>query len=407
MDPEERSRQGPLAGIVVLDFTRVLAGPFCTALMADLGAEVIKVEPPQGDEYRRIGPFRDGESALFQLVNRNKRSLALDLKTAEARTLARALAGTADVVVENFRPGVAARLGIGYGELAAANPGLVYASISGFGQTGPQAQAPAFDLIAQALSGLMDVTGAPDGPPTRVGESLGDLTAGLYASWAILAALFERERTGAGRHLDVAMVDSLVSLLPTAIAQWMFGDTPPARVGNRHPLSTPFGAYRCRDGHVVLCVLNAAQFARLADCMGRPALAADPRYASDELRTRNEPALRRDIEAWLETLDVAEAVARLGAAGVPASAILPVAEALEGAQVAARGLLPEVAHPRLGPIPTLEQPVHFSGLARGRQRPAPALGADGKAILQARLGLTPEAVAALVAQGAVIVGEET
>jgi len=397
--------QGPLAGVAVLDFTRVLAGPFCTALLADLGAEVIKVEPPQGDEYRHVGPFRAGESALFQLVNRNKRSLALDLKNPAARGLVRALAGKSDVVVENFRPGVAERLSIGYAALAEANPGLVYASISGFGQSGPQAQAPAFDLIAQALSGLMDVTGMPEGPPTRVGESLGDLAAGLYAAWAILAALFERQRTGAGRHLDVAMVDSLVSLMPTAIAQWMFGDDPPTRVGNRHPLSTPFGAYRCRDGHLVVCVLNAGQFARLAACIGRPELAADPRFASDELRTRHETVLRDDIEAWLATRSVAEAVACLTAAGVPASAILPAAEALESAQVTARGLLPRVAHPRLGPIPTLEQPVHFSGLPRGNQRPAPALGADGPAILRDRLGLTAADIDALVAQGTLVFGE--
>jgi len=407
MVAQAASRQGPLAGIAVLDFTRVLAGPFCTALLADLGAEVIKVEPPQGDEYRHVGPFRAGESALFQLVNRNKRSLALDLKTPAALGLVRALAGTADVVVENFRPGVAERLGIGYAALAETNPGLIYASISGFGQSGPQAQAPAFDLIAQALSGLMDVTGTPDGPPTRVGESFGDLAAGLYASWAILAALFERQRTGAGRQLDVAMVDSLVSLLPTAIAQWMFGDSPPTRVGNRHPLSTPFGAYRCRDGHLVLCVLNASQFARLAACMGRPELAEDPRFASDELRTRNEPALRHDIESWLATLNVVEAVARLTEAGVPASAILSAAAALEGAQVAARGLLPEVAHPRLGPIPTLEQPVHFAGLPRGRQCPAPALGADGPAILRDRLGLTSAEIDALRAEGALVFGEDS
>ena len=399
------STRKPLSDILILDFTRVLAGPFCTALLGDLGAEIIKVEPPQGDEYRHVGPFRDGESALFQLVNRNKRSVALDLKKPEGARLAKELAARADAVVENFKPGVADRLGIDYKALSQVNPGLVYASISGFGQSGPYAALPAFDLIAQAFSGLMDLTGEPDGPPTRVGESLGDLAAGLYASWAVLAALFERQRTGLGRHLDVAMVDSLVSMLPTAVAQWMFGETPPARVGNRHPLSTPFGAYRAQDGNLVICVLNTAQFSRLANCMDRPELADDPRYASDELRTRNEPALRRELEAWLADLSVEQAVSTLTEADVPASAILPADKVLEGDQVAVRGLLPIVTHPRLGTIPTLEQPVHFSGSPRGCQRPAPALGADGAAILQSRLGLQASEVGRLKQQGVLIEGE--
>src|SRR5215472_14630669 len=193
---EATQGDGPLSGVRVLDFTRVLSGPFATALLADLGADVLKVEPPQGDDYRHIGPFRDGESALFQLVNRNKQSLALDLKQPAAQALVRRLAQAADVVVENFRPGVADRLGIGHAALAADNARLVYASVSGFGQAGPERDRPAFDLVAQALSGLMAMTGDPSGPPTKVGESIGDLAAGLYCSWAILAALYERERSG-------------------------------------------------------------------------------------------------------------------------------------------------------------------------------------------------------------------
>jgi CoA:oxalate CoA-transferase len=403
---QETSKPGPLAGVTVLDFTRVLAGPFCTAMLGDLGAEVIKVEPPQGDEYRHVGPFRAGESALFQLVNRNKRGLALDLKKPSAQAIAGRLAAGVDVVVENFKPGVAARLGIDYARLSEANPALVYASISGFGQTGPMAHLPAFDLIAQALSGLMDLTGETDGPPTRVGESLGDLSAGLYASWAILAALFERERTGRGRYLDVAMVDSLISLLPTAMAQSMFGDSPPVRVGNRHPLSTPFGAYRAKDGHLVICVLNAGQFARLAASLGRPELAEDPRYASDSLRTEHEAELRAVIEAWLATRTTEEAVAVLSEARVPAAAILPAEAVLTGAQVEARGLMPPVNHPVAGEIQTMEQPVHFLGLPRGRQRPSPALGAQGREILARRLGLDAAEIAGLEAEGALIMGDD-
>jgi CoA:oxalate CoA-transferase len=398
---------GPLSGIRVLDFTRVLSGPYCTAMLADLGAEVVKVEAPEGDEYRHIGPFRGGESALFQLVNRSKRSLTLNLKKPAAQSLAQRLATVADVVVENFRPGVAERLGIGYAQLGTANPRLVYASISGFGQQSSKRDLPAFDLVAQAVSGLMAMTGDPAGPPTKVGDSFGDLAAGLFCSWAILAALFERQRTGVGRQLDVGMVDSLIALLPTAIAQWMFGRTPPTRTGNRHPLSTPFGAFRARDGHVIICVLNTLQFRNLVDRIGRPELGSDPRFASDELRTRNEGALTAVIEAWLATQTVAAAVHALTGAGVPASAIEDPAAVFEGDYVRERQLLTRIAHPALGPIPAMEQPVHFVGLARGGQRPAPGLGADSHAVVESWLGLPAGEVSELLRAGGVTAGGTT
>jgi CoA:oxalate CoA-transferase len=387
---------GPLSGVRVLDFTRVLSGPFATALLADLGAEVVKVEAPQGDEYRHVGPFRAGESALFQLVNRNKLGIVLNLKEPSSQELARRLAGVADVVVENFRPGVAARLGIGYAALAAANPRLVYASISGFGQAGARRDLPAFDLVAQATSGLMAMTGDPNGPPTRVGESIGDLAAGLFGSWAILAALYERQRTGLGRQLDVAMVDSLIAFLPTAFAQWMFGTVAPTRTGNRHPLSTPFGAFRVRDGHIVICVLNGTQFRNLASCIGQPGLSDDPRFASDELRTRNEHSLTPLIEGWLAGRSAACAVRELNDAGVPASTIHEPKAVFESVDLVDRQLLTHVQHPALGSIPIMEQPVHFGGHARGRQRAAPALGADGAMVLRRWLGMSAEEAAELL-----------
>jgi len=373
---------GPLSGVKVLDFTRVLSGPYCTALLGDLGADVVKVESAQGDDYRHIGPFKDGESALFQLMNRNKQGIALDLKSASGRELACRLAAQADVVVENFRPGVAARLGIDHATLSEANAGLVYASISGFGQSGPSSELPAFDLIAQAMSGLMAMTGDPDGPPTKVGESIGDLAAGLFCSWAILAALFERSRTGRGRYLDVGMVDALISLLPTAAAQWMFGTSPPVRTGNRHPLSTPFGAYPARDGYVVICVLSAAHFRQLMSCVGQPELGRDPRFASDELRTQHERILSTVLAAWLATMTVEEALCALHAAGVPASRIESPSEVFAGDHVRERSIMSTTRHATLGDIPAMEQPVHFAGLARGRQQPAPALDQHHDAILQ-------------------------
>ncbi len=388
--PTDGGAAGPLCGIRVLDFTRVLSGPYCTALLADLGADVVKIESAGGDDYRHIGPFRDGESALFQLVNRNKQSVVVDLKDAEGLALATRLAAQADVVVENFRPGVATRLGIGYATLSAANPRLIYASISGFGQTGPDRELPAFDLTAQALSGLMAMTGDAGGPPTKVGESIGDLAAGLFCSWAILAALYERTQTGLGRRLDVGMVDALVALLPTAVAQWMFGAEPPARTGNRHPFSTPFGAYAAADGYVVICVLNAAQFAALVRCMGRPELADDPRYASDELRTRHEPELSALINGWLISQTVSAALVALQAAGVPASRIAEPTDVFASRQIRERGVITTVRHERLGEIPALEQPVHFTGHARGQQRAAPGLDEHHDSVLARWLRTTRE-----------------
>lgn len=242
----------PLSGVRVVDFTRVLAGPYCTALMADLGAEIIKVESPEGDDYRHIGPFRDGESLLFQTVNRGKRSVALDLKSPEGKAAVIDLIGTADVVIENFRPGVMDKLGLGPGRLRDAYPGLIYVSVSGFGQTGPNAAKPAYDIIVQAMSGLMDATGDADASPTMVGEAVADVAGGLFAAFGAMVALFDRSRTGKGRHVDLALFDALVSMMPVVACRTLLGTEPVTRTGNRHPLSAPFGVYRGQDGYFAL-----------------------------------------------------------------------------------------------------------------------------------------------------------
>jgi len=365
----------PLEGLRVLDLSRMLAGPFCTALLADLGAEVIKVETPgRGDDARHFAPFRAGESAYFMLINRGKKSVTLNLKDPRGVKLLHRLAETSDAVVENFRPGVAARLGAGYEDLSRINPRLVYASISGFGQDGPLAHRPAYDIVAQAMSGLMSMTGAPDGPPTRVGESYGDLVAGLFASWSILAALQGRGRTGRGQHLDIAMTDSLFSMMVTALSLELYGDEPARRIGNRHPMSSPYDAYPARDGHVIIASANEAIFARFAEAIGRPELAADPRFGTDALRIANEPALCAIVTEWTATRSVAEAVAALDAAGVPASPVLSVAGAVASEHVAARGLLATARHPVAGEIPTMRQPVLFSEAPPRAPEPAPTLG---------------------------------
>lgn len=387
--------KGPLSGILVLDFTRVVAGPFATAMLADQGAEVIKVEPPGGDDQRHMGAFRGGESLNFQLLNRNKRSLRLDLRDETGHRIARALALKADVVVENFRPGVATRLGIGP-ELRAENPRLIHCAISGFGQTGPMRDAPAYDVIVQALTGMMSVTGEPDGPPVLVGDSIGDTLAGIHAAQAIAAALFARERTGQGAALDVAMFDCLFSVLPTALAGWQATGARPGRHGADHPLSAPFGAYRARDGRVMIAVANTALFARLAETIGRADLAEDPRFASDAGRKHHAAALRTEIEGWTGTQNVAAVVATLSDAGLPAAPIRSVDEAAASPQALARDLLPEVDHPKLGPLRLPRAPVRFDGATPPLPRPAPDPGADGAEILSRHLGLSPAEIAAIL-----------
>ncbi|APF37747.1 CoA transferase [Chelatococcus daeguensis] len=371
----------PLADLRVLDFSRVLAGPYCTALLADLGAQVIKVEPPGGDDYRHIGPFVEGESMLFATVNRGKRSIVLDLAKAEDLAVAHALAARADVVVENFRPGVADKLGIGWAQLSALNPRLVYASISGFGQEGELAKRPAYDVILQAMSGIMAVTGEPDGPPTLVGESIADVAAGLFASWAVLVALHERHGTGRGRHIDLAMFDAMVALQPLVVARYLATGEAPRRVGNRHPLSAPFGAFAARDGSFVLAVLNDKLFQRLAACIGAPEIAADPRFTTDSDRLANEGALRALIEGWSRRLGAREAVEALVAHGVPAAEINDMAEALASPHAEARGLLQEVSDARAGMRQVPEQPARFAGAPRGGLAAAPRLDGDRAAIL--------------------------
>lgn len=390
----------PLDGVRILDFTRVLAGPLSTALLADLGAEVVKIEPPQGDDYRAIGPMKNGESALFSVMNRNKQSLVLDLKHPEAVALVHEMAAQADVVVENFRPGVAERLGIGPAQLRALNPRLVYVSVSGFGQTGPLAHRPAYDIIVQAMSGLMEATGEPEGAPTVVGEAVSDVVAGLFASWATLAALLQARSTGQGQQVDVAMFDTTLSFLATSVARYLFTGRPARRVGNRHPLSAPFGVYRAGDGHFALAVLNNKLFAAALQAMELGGLAGDPRFASDASRSAHEPALREAIEAWAGRHAVEQVVAVLDAAGVPAAPLWNIAQALESPQIQARGLLSDVQHTRLPGLRLPTQPVHFSGAAPNRAERAPALGEHTEALLSQWLGRSAEAIAALRAAGA-------
>ncbi|BFO03739.1 CaiB/BaiF CoA transferase family protein [Pseudomonas guariconensis] len=363
----------PLKGIRVLDLSRVLAGPHCTAMLADLGAEVIKFEVPgHGDDSRHLGPFdKNGESVYFGLINRGKRSVELDFKAPADLQRFHALVADADVVVENFRPGVTQRLGIDFDSLKALNPRLIYASISGFGQSGPLSSRPAYDIVAQAMSGLMSVTGFPQTGPTRSGEALGDLCAGVYAAWAISSALFAREFQGAAaQYLDVAMFDVLVSLQMTGLSNLFAQGRAPGLVGNRHPVSTPFDTYRAADGLVVIAVASDKLFRRLCESMECQALADDPRFVDDSSRTANEASLKAQIEAWTCTRGVEQICSLLLDAGVPASPVWNLAQATGSEQAHVRQLLVEGC----AQSPLVPQPVFFNGSKPHTASPAPRLG---------------------------------
>ncbi|MBC2884718.1 CoA transferase [Ochrobactrum sp. CM-21-5] len=387
-----------LNGIRVLDFTRVLAGPFCTALLGDLGAEIIKIESPEGDDYRHIGPGTTEGGGLFLLMNRNKKSLSVDLRKEQGRDIVRSLAKNADVIVENFRPGVMERLGLGYSELSRENPRLVHVAISGFGQQSPMGNLPAYDLVVQAVTGFMDISGEPDGPPMMTGESVADLTAGLFASWSVLAALFARERTGKGQFVDVAMYDCMFNLLPAALTQQLYGETSPTRVGNRHPLSAPFGVFAAADGYVTIAILSAKQFAGLAAILGDGSLASDERFATGSARNEHHVELKNIIEAWSRTLPVDEVIAILQGHDVPCSRVLSVSDAVASEQVRSRGLLPQIQSAG-GPVNVLQQPVKFSAMECAAPKAPPALGADALEILSKELGLSAGEIETLARDG--------
>jgi CoA:oxalate CoA-transferase len=367
---------GPLAGVVVVDLTRVLAGPFCTLMLAELGARVIKVEPPAGDDSRQFTPFIAGQSGYFASLNRGKESIALDLKSDADRDVFLGLVREGDVLVENYRPGALDRLGLGYDRLREINPRLIFASVSGFGQTGPWARRPAYDLVVQALGGLMSVTGQPDGPPTKAGTSIGDLTGGMFLLAGVCSALYHRERTGAGLRVDVSMLDGQIAILESAVVRCANTGQAPARLGNRHPAITPFQAYETADRPLVVAAGNDALFARLCEALSLPALAADPRFASNRSRTENAAELQAVLEGVLRRRAAAEWLGVLEGVGVPCAVVQDVAEALDHPQVRARNMVVEA-----GGLKMAGNPIKMSAFDDPPTRPpAPALDADGERI---------------------------
>ncbi|WP_119303401.1 CaiB/BaiF CoA transferase family protein [Dongia deserti] len=374
---------GPLSGIVVVDLTRVLAGPFCTLLLADLGARVIKVEQPgKGDDSRAYGPFINGKSGYFVAQNRGKESIALDLKSAEDVAILHRLLRKADVLVENFRPGTMDRLGLGWRALREHYPRLIYAATSGFGQTGPYAQRPAYDIIAQAMGGIMSLTGHDGGPPTRVGSSIGHLGAGLFTALGIVAALHDRTRTGKSMLIDVAMLDSQIGLLENAIIRYCASGQSPKPVGARHSSIAPFEPYRARNGHIVIACGNDDLFRRLAACLQRPDLAIDPRFSDNARRSDHVLALKETIEEILRPHDVEHWLSVLSDAGIPCAPINDVAHVCADPQVAARNMIVPLEDESLAGIRIAGLPIKMSAYPdRDRRSAAPDLDADRARIL--------------------------
>jgi crotonobetainyl-CoA:carnitine CoA-transferase CaiB-like acyl-CoA transferase len=377
-----------LEGIVVLDVTQVMAGPYCAMLLCDMGARVIKVEPPAGDSTRGMaGAAMAGstgrDSAAFNAVNRGKLGIVLDLQQPNGRDAFRHLARTADVVIENYRPGVMARLGLDYATLSADNPRLVYASISGYGQTGPAASKGGFDLVAQGVSGIMSVTGEPGRPPVKVGLPLTDLGAGLFALSAILAAIHWRSSSGRGQHIDTSLLEAGIALSVWEATEFFAGEGVPRPLGSAHRMSAPYQAFRCADGYITIGAANDRVFAKLAGRLGHPEWVTDARFASDARRVEHREELAQRIEEVTAGASCAEWLQRLDDAGIPCGPINDYAQVFADPQVRARDMAVEVDHPALGRMRTLGTPIKMSATPLDPRRRAPMLGEHTEEVLRA------------------------
>ena len=391
---------GPLDGLTIVDLTRVLSGPYCTMLLADMGARVIKVEQPgRGDDTRAWGPpFVGKETAYFLSINRNKESLTLDFKNPEGRRILGQLISTSDVVVENFRPGAMARLGLDYATLSAKHPRLVFCSISGFGQDGPRRDQAGYDAVIQAEGGLMSVTGDADGRPYRVGVAVTDMVAGLLAVQGILLALFARERSGRGQNVDISMLDGVISLLSYHASIYLTTGAESRRVGNRHATIAPYDTFSASDGELFLAVGNDDQFRRFCEATGQQHLLDDPRFSTNPSRVSNEAALKALLEPVLRRRTRADWLREFAAAGVPCGAVRSVPEALSDPQVSARRMIEAVEHAVLGPLKVLGTPIKLSDTPSSIRRAPPTLGQHTDAIL-VELGLKSVDIARLREQG--------
>ena len=391
---------GPFGDITVLDLTRVLSGPYCTMLLADLGARVIKIEQPKGgDDTRHWGPpFLGGESGYFLSINRNKESVTLDFKTADGRALLDQLIAKADVVVENFRPGTLERLKLDYTTLSAKHPRLVYCSVSGFGHTGPRKNEAGYDAVLQGEGGLMSLTGSADAPPLRVGVAIADIVSGMFAAQGISAALYARERTGRGQHVDIAMLDSVAALLTYQAGIYFATDAPPVRMGNRHPTIVPYETFTASDGDFMLAVGTDDQWKKFCEIAK---LDAGEQYAVNRARVTGYAELRPRIAAALLSQPRSYWIEKLRGAGVPCGSVRNLAEVFADAQIAARDMVVPMTHPTAGDIRVLGSPLKLSDTPATQRTPPPTLGQHTDSVLLQDLGLTRDAVGELRANGVI------
>ena len=392
-----------LEGIRVLDFTHVLSGPYCTMILSDLGADVIKVERVgSGDDLRHWGPpfTADGESTYFLSVNRNKRSVVLDLKSPAGRDLTLKLARKSDVVLENFRSGVMESLGLGYARLNEVNPRLVYGAITGYGTAGPLADRPGYDVIAQGMSGIMSVTGEPEGTPMRVGVAIVDLVTGLYLAIAILGALQSRNRSGKGQRVDLSLLESSLSIMPNLTAGFLMAGAKPVRHGNGHPNIVPYKIFPTKDGNVTLAVGNDVQWKRLCEAVGQPQLASDPRYAQNQARIARRAEVEALVTEWFRQKGTDEWVDLLAQKEVPCGPVYTVDRILSDPLVAGLGILKTLAHPTSGTLRVVGSPFHLSEDDTEPYGPPPLLGEHTDAVLKEVLSLDDADLQALRQQGA-------
>jgi crotonobetainyl-CoA:carnitine CoA-transferase CaiB-like acyl-CoA transferase len=400
--PVRKQPRPPLAGVRIIDLTRVLAGPFCSMSLGDMGAEVIKVEEPgKGDDTRGWPPFANGESTYFMSVNRNKQSLTLNMKAPEGQAILRRLIAKADVVIENFRPGTMERLGFSYDVLRKLNPRLIYCSISGFGESGPESSRPGYDLIVQGESGIMDLTGFPDGPPVKVGNSIGDLVAGMAAAQGVTLALLARGKTGKGQKVEIGMLDVMASLLTYQAGLYWNAGGRPTRRGNQHPSIVPYEVFQAQDAYMTLGVANNSLWERMCRAIGREDLAKDARFDSEAKRVTNRDALGPLLNSTFSTRPAAEWLTRLDKAGVPAGRIKTVAEVCESEHLRARGMFVRLAHPKAGAVTAMGVPIRLWDTPGAAQAPAPLLGQHTDGILSGLLRIPKSKIDKLRAAGVV------
>jgi CoA:oxalate CoA-transferase len=392
----------PFDNVVVLDLTRVLAGPYAAMMLADYGADVIKIETPDsGDDSRGFGPFVGKESAYFMSLNRGKRSMTLNLKCPEAIALFKDMVRKADVLLENYRPGTMEKFGLGYDVLKQINPGLIFASCSGFGQTGPYMKKPAYDVIVQGMGGLMSITGQEDGEPTKAGASIGDIAAGLFTMIGVATALYTRDRTGHGQMVDVAMLDCQVAILENAIARYVTSGAVPGPVGNRHSSITPFDTFKASDGHIIIAVGNDKLWGNFCRLVGRPELVDDERFQHNAGRTKHQKQLKAILNQIFPAQTVQEWIEALDGAGIPCGPLNTIDRLLEDPQVQAREMIVDVTHPVAGHLRMPGLPIKLSDTPGEVFRPAPMLGQHTGEILAEFLGFDAERVAALRASNVI------